>query len=220
MVNKLIKKLLLKSGETLRVLNGPRNLLTVLGDLPPDNEITEGEDDACRVLLIFAKDSGELESAMRRIVPKLRPDTVVWIAYPKKDSGIPTDLNLMTPWQQLQIHGLGPVASIAIDTVWTGIRLKRIEQIKPSGLCNDDIAKGPYGAFIDVERRVVRATPDLQAALNAEPTAKNFFESLSYTNRKEYVLWLLTAKQEKTRLARLEETVKKLLEGKKNPTEK
>ena len=220
MLNKLLKKLLLKPGGTLRVINGPRNLTAIIGDVPDDVTITENVRDAFQVLLLFSKDSAELEAAMKRVVPKLQEDTIIWIAYPKKDSGIPTDLNLMTPWTQLQMHGLGPVASVAVDDTWTGIRLKRIEQIKSSGLCNDDIMKGPLGEYIDVENRIVRLPPDLKSALDREAAAKGFFESLSYTNKKEYVLWVLTAKQEKTRLARLEKTVEKLLEGKKNPAEK
>jgi len=220
MPNNLLKKLRMKPSHTLRVVNGPRNLAAILGDVPDSMIITEQDRVPFQVLLLFALDSSELETGMKAIVPQLGQDTVVWIAYPKKDSGIPTDLNLMTPWQQLQIHGLGPVASVAVDDTWTGIRLKRIEQIKPSGLCNDDIQKGPYGDYIDVAGKVVSAPPDLKAELNGHPAANSFFESLSYTNRKEYVLWLLTAKQEKTRLARLEKTVEKLLEGKKNPSEK
>jgi uncharacterized protein YdeI (YjbR/CyaY-like superfamily) len=48
----------------------------------------------------------------------------------------------------------------------------------------------------------------------------SFYEELSYTNKKEYVLWILTAKQEKTRQDRITKMVQKLLEGMKNPTQK
>ena len=220
MSNKLLKKLQMKPGHTLRVMNGPRNLTQILGDIPVDLSITEEDKASFQVLLLFARDSSELETAIKAIAPQLGADTVIWVAYPKKNSGIPTDLNLMTPWQQLQIHGLGPVASVAIDEVWTGIRLKRIEQIKASGLCNDDIEKGPYAEFVDVTAKQVTPPPDLAAALAGNKDARTFFESLSYSNRKEYVLWLLSAKQEKTRVARLGKTIDKLEERKKNPSEK
>jgi uncharacterized protein YdeI (YjbR/CyaY-like superfamily) len=55
---------------------------------------------------------------------------------------------------------------------------------------------------------------------NKTPAAHQFYDSLSYSNRKEYVLWLLTAKQQKTREYRLVKTIEKLLAGKKNPAEK
>ncbi|MFD2147142.1 YdeI/OmpD-associated family protein [Mucilaginibacter antarcticus] len=47
-----------------------------------------------------------------------------------------------------------------------------------------------------------------------------FYQSLSYSNKKEYVLWILSAKQDKTRDERLERMVDKLNAGKKNPSEK
>jgi uncharacterized protein YdeI (YjbR/CyaY-like superfamily) len=48
----------------------------------------------------------------------------------------------------------------------------------------------------------------------------DFYQQLSYSNKKEYVLWILTAKQEKTRDERLVKLVEKLNVGKKNPSEK
>lgn len=220
MENAFLKKLHLKSAGTLRVVNGPRNLASILGDIPADVTITEQENDPFGVLLIFARESTDLDASIRKMRPELKPETVVWVPYPKKNSGIPTDLNLMQHWQHLQLHGLSPVSSAAIDEIWTGIRLKPIDQIKSSGLCNDDIAKGPYSEFIDIAGRKVKSPPDLKAAFDREPAARAFFERLSFTNQKEYVLWLLTAKQEKTRSSRLEKTVEKLLAGKKNPSEK
>jgi hypothetical protein len=220
MENTFLKKLHLKSGGTLRVLNGPRNLSAILGIVPADVNIVEQENEPFNVLLIFAKDSGEMDEAIRKIKARLKPDTIIWIAYPKKNSGIPSDLNLMQHWEQIQVHGISPVSSVAIDDTWTGIRLKPIDRIKSSGLCNDDIAKGPYAEFIDVEGRKVSCPPDLRSAFKREPAASAFFETLSFTNKKEYVLWLLTAKQEKTRVSRLEKTIEKLIAGKKNPSEK
>jgi len=48
----------------------------------------------------------------------------------------------------------------------------------------------------------------------------NFYDGLSYSNKKEYVLWILTAKQAQTKADRLDKLVTKLLAGKKNPSEK
>jgi len=48
----------------------------------------------------------------------------------------------------------------------------------------------------------------------------SYFNSLAYSHKKEYVLWILIAKQDKTRQARLEKTVNMLSLGKKNPSDK
>ncbi|MNY58036.1 hypothetical protein D3C86_1943270 [compost metagenome] len=52
------------------------------------------------------------------------------------------------------------------------------------------------------------------------PKEQEFFNSLAYSHKKEYVLWILTAKQEKTKASRLEKTIELLKAGKKNPTMK
>jgi hypothetical protein len=73
---------------------------------------------------------------------------------------------------------------------------------------------------LDTEERVVEIPTALKKELTKNAVAKKFFDSLSYTNRKEYALWISDAKKEETRLKRLQATVEKLLAGKKNPTEK
>lgn len=72
----------------------------------------------------------------------------------------------------------------------------------------------------DVEERIVDIPEDLTQALEQNPKAKEFFESLSYTNRKEYAVWISSAKKNETREKRLHETIRKLLIGLKNPSAK
>ncbi|WP_228450851.1 YdeI/OmpD-associated family protein [Chryseolinea soli] len=69
----------------------------------------------------------------------------------------------------------------------------------------------------DTEERVLEISDDLQALLKKNAAARKFFETLSYTNRKEYAVWITSAKREETRLKRLDDTLTKLLAGKKNP---
>ena len=54
----------------------------------------------------------------------------------------------------------------------------------------------------DDEPRVVEVPPDLAAALDDDLRA--FFDSLSYTHRKEYVRWIEEARREETRCARVQ----------------
>jgi hypothetical protein len=72
----------------------------------------------------------------------------------------------------------------------------------------------------DTEERVVEMPEPLIKVLARNKKAANFFETLSYTNRKEYAHWVSEAKKEETRTKRLEATIEKLLAGKKNPSEK
>lgn len=56
---------------------------------------------------------------------------------------------------------------------------------------------------------------DLGKALAASKTAQAFFDGLSPSARREYLEWVTSAKQEKTRLSRIETTVAQCAEGKK-----
>lgn len=72
----------------------------------------------------------------------------------------------------------------------------------------------------DTEERIVEIPDDFQNLLNQNSEAKKFFETLSFTNRKEYVKWIESAKKEETRTNRLEQSIEKLKNNKKNPSEK
>lgn len=63
----------------------------------------------------------------------------------------------------------------------------------------------------------VHVPKDLRDALTKNSKAHAFFDSLSYTNRREYVRWLETAKKEKTRTDRLKKTIELLLKGIRSP---
>ncbi len=72
----------------------------------------------------------------------------------------------------------------------------------------------------DEEERIVDIPDDLKNLLEKNLKAKSFYDSLSFTNRKEYAVWISSAKKPETREKRLTETLAKLLKGKKNPSEK
>jgi hypothetical protein len=72
----------------------------------------------------------------------------------------------------------------------------------------------------DLEERIIEVPKDLALLLKKNKKASNYFDTLSYTNRKEYVVWIESAKKEETREARLKGTIEKLQKGLKNPTQK
>lgn len=67
---------------------------------------------------------------------------------------------------------------------------------------------------LDTEKREIAVPDDLQAALNADPQAKKFFESLSYSNKRRHVEPIEAAKAPETRQRRIEKSVALFHEGK------
>lgn len=67
----------------------------------------------------------------------------------------------------------------------------------------------------DEEERVVEMSEDFINALEQNPSAKAFFETLSFTNKKEYSQWIGSAKRKEIRNARIEGAIQMLAESKK-----
>ncbi len=67
----------------------------------------------------------------------------------------------------------------------------------------------------DDEERLVEAPADFFEALERNSDAYATYEALSYSGKKDYVLWITTAKREETRRDRIEKSILKLSEGKK-----
>ena len=66
----------------------------------------------------------------------------------------------------------------------------------------------------DVEPRVVSLPDNLNKLFTKNKKAKEIYEGMSYTHRKEYVRWINEAKKEETRERRLQKTIEMLLEEK------
>jgi len=67
----------------------------------------------------------------------------------------------------------------------------------------------------DTEPRVVEIPRDLMKELKKDKEVKAFFDKLSYTHQREYVMWITEAKREETRQSRIAKTMEMLKKGKK-----
>lgn len=219
-MNPLAKKLQVKPGKSWLLFNAPANYLTLLEPLPEGVTIHFEAKGTFDGVQMFVKNSAELKESLAIIVPVLKPESIFWVIYPKKSSGITSDLEMMSSWNELAKYGLGGVAAAAVDATWTALRFRPKEQTRTSDTCNDEIKQNEYGQWIDVDKKSIILREDIKQSLEQNPQALANYEKLSWSNRKEYVLWILTAKQEKTREERLMKMIEKLIAGKKNPSEK
>jgi Bacteriocin-protection, YdeI or OmpD-Associated len=215
----LAKKLQIKPGKSWLFFNAPANYLIALEPLPEGVTTSFEAAGMFDGVQLFVKNSSELTLFLKVIAPVLKLDTIFWITYPKKSSGIKSDLEMMSSWNEPSKYGYTGVAAAAVDETWTALRFRPTEQTKATETRNDEIKQNEYSAWIDVDNKIVRLPDDIKAVLQKSHALTNY-EKLSYSNRKEYVLWILTAKQEKTREERLIKLVEKLESGKKNPSEK
>ena len=65
----------------------------------------------------------------------------------------------------------------------------------------------------DEDERIVEIPIEFESMLNGNNNAKDFFNSLSYSQKKKYITWITSAKKEETKIKRMNEALLKL-EGK------
>ena len=164
--------------------------------------------------LLFAISKNQLADILRDVLPALNENAKLWIAYPKLSSKIVSDLSRDCNWECVAKAGFEGVRMISLDHVWCAMRFKKAEQVK-----HINEAASHFG-FIDPETKVITTPPELKELFTENTGAREFFESLSFSNKKEYVVWITGAKKEETRTARLEATIEKLNSGRKNPSDK
>jgi hypothetical protein len=66
----------------------------------------------------------------------------------------------------------------------------------------------------DTEPRVVEVPADLRQRLDQDRQADEFFQKMSYSHQREYVLWITSAKQAQARQRRIHKAIQMLVEGK------
>ena len=67
----------------------------------------------------------------------------------------------------------------------------------------------------DTEPRVIEIPSELKKAFKTEKEAKSYFDKLSYTHQREYVMWINEAKREETRQNRIGKAIEMLKKGQK-----
>jgi hypothetical protein len=162
--------------------------------------------------LVFAISQKQLIDILKEVIPALQNDAKLWIAYPKVTSKIVSDLCRDNNWDFIGHYNLECVRQVALDNVWTAIHFKKTETIQRKAITSTN--------GIDYKKRTVQIPNDLHLALKESQEAFKFFENLSFTNKKEYVEWIVAAKKEETKVKRLVSIIEKLKTGKRNPSEK
>ena len=214
MANTIAQKLKIKEGFTLFTLNAPANFATQLQ--PPACVKIINKGGKFQQLHWFVISKIQLEKEVNKVLQLVKDDIVCWIYYPKGTSKIQTDLTRDKGWDALLKHNeLQWISLISFDDTWStfGFRMKTTaDKKKESKPKEREIFN-----YINAEKKEIRLPDDIQTALQKNKPALTFFNSLSFSNKKEYVEWIVTARREETRMQRIEGTIERLVKGWKNP---
>jgi hypothetical protein len=209
------QKLKIKEGFSLLTINAPVDFKKNMGALPSGVKISPDAKNYNQVHW-FVMNKSQMEKELIKVLKLVKADIVCWIYYPKGTSKIQTDLTRDKGWDELLKHEeLQWISLISFDDTWStfAFRLKtdtdkkKEAKPKPREIFN----------WVNPTTKKVRLPDDLAASLKRNKKQQEFFNPLSFTNKKEYIEWIVTAKREETRQERITGTIEKLEKGWKNP---
>lgn len=215
MATSLAQKFKIKEGFTLRTINAPADFKKQLGALPNEVTITSSGKNFQQVHW-FVLNKAQLDKELPKVMPLVKGDVLCWCYYPKSSSNLQTDLTRDKGWDNLLQHEeFHWISLISFNDTWSAFafRQKTDADVKKEAKPKER----PILDYIDPKQKIVRLPDDLNALLTKNKKAGSFFDSLSFTNKKEYVEWVVTAKREETRKQRVTDTLDRLLKGWKNP---
>ena len=124
----LIKKLQLKAGQSMVVLQAPHGYFEHICAGLPDVECTTAAIDDFDAVFMFAQRSEDLVMHVRTAVKLLKPEAIFWIAYPKQDGDLETNLTRDKGWGAVTNAGWAPVRQISLDDTWSVLRFKPADE--------------------------------------------------------------------------------------------
>ncbi len=210
------QKLKIKDCYSLLTINAPKDFAKKLEPVPAGVKISAIAKKFNQVHW-FVLNREQLEKEMSKVLAMVKDEVVCWIYYPKGTSKIQTDLTRDKGWDKLLKHGdhLTWISLISFDETWStfGFRPRTTaDQKKEAKPAVREIFN-----WVNPTTKEVKLPVDLSSALKKNKKEAAYFETLSFTNKKEYIEWIVTAKQEKTREERVNGTIERLGKQWKNP---
>ncbi len=215
----LSRKMRIDTGAPLWLIGDTKDVKTLFDDCELKTSLTGKQ--AISQLVFFATDRKRLDAGFPGIAKRLKPGVLFWIAYPKKTGNISSDLYRDEGWEIVYNSDYEGVSSVAIDENWTGMRFRHRDETL--GLKRELAPEERKIEGIDFIGRTVTLPGDALKQMKPHKGLAEFFYSLSFTHKKEYVEGIVGAKRQETRDRRIRtmiEAVLKLREQKQSKQKK
>ena len=126
----LAAKLGIRPGERVVALGAPAHYPKLVDPLPDGAALRSRLGRAERFIHRFATRQAELVRAFPRLAGVLADDGMLWISWPKRASGVPTDLTEDRIREIALPYGLVDVKVCAVDEIWSGLKLVRRRELR------------------------------------------------------------------------------------------
>lgn len=119
----LPQKIGIKPGHRVSLLNAPADFPSALVTRAGEVQYVAASAMAVDVVVVFEKSRKALEEQLPRLMSRIVTDGMIWVAWPKKASGVKTDLNENLVRDIALPLGLVDIKVCAIDETWSGLKL-------------------------------------------------------------------------------------------------
>src|SRR5678809_582455 len=190
MARSTAQKLKIKENFSLLTINAPADFKKNIGELPKGVKISNDSKNFDQVHW-FVMNKAQMDKELTKVLKLMKDDVILWIYYPKGTSKLQTDLTRDKGWDNLLKHDeLGWISLVSFDDTWStfGSRLKTEADNKRE----EKPRERPIFDYVDPKTKSVRLPDDLADALKKNKKQEGFFNTLSFTNKKEYIEWIIT----------------------------
>ena len=118
----LSQKLGIKPGFRIFVDSPPKPYRAIVGELPDGAKILSRLAASIDMVHLFAKEAAELAGKLRGLRKAIAPDGMIWVSWPKKASGMATDLGDVVVRDLALPLGLVDIKVCAIDDTWSALK--------------------------------------------------------------------------------------------------
>jgi hypothetical protein len=118
----LVKKLGVKEGAVLAFADAPPGFADALGPLPLGASVAGELATSLDFAMLFVRERTALEQEFPRLMACLQPAGMLWVSWPKKASGVATDLTENVVREVGLANGLVDVKVCAVDETWSGLK--------------------------------------------------------------------------------------------------
>ena len=127
----LPQKLGFKNGTRYLLVGAPEDYARTLGRLPATCIACRPRDTGLDLIQFFTPSAQTLASHFAPLAAKLQPAGALWISWPKKSSGVATDITETDVRRIGLAAGLVDVKVCAVDEVWSGLKFVRRLKDRP-----------------------------------------------------------------------------------------
>ncbi|MFI5138410.1 MAG: DUF3052 domain-containing protein [Sphingobacteriales bacterium] len=119
----LAKKLGIKPGFLIKLVNAPAYYIDLFTDLPPDLDFSDDPGSKKDLIHFFTKQEDEYLKNLPLLKEQLKPNGMIWVSWPKKASKVSTDITEHLVRDFALKLGLVDIKVCAVDGVWSGLKL-------------------------------------------------------------------------------------------------